>query len=123
MKSLEVQFEVFPGYLHAIGTGERTPANITKFFEQAVARCKEGRHAALLFESRLTGRSVDDATLVFDAISAAIPGLAALRKLAYVPGPGQNPRASTFAETVAVNRGVDARVFENAEAAAEWVTS
>jgi hypothetical protein len=123
MKSLEVTFKVFPGYLHAIGTGERTPGNITKFFEQAVAMCKQGRHAGLLFESRLTGRSVDDATLVFDAISAAIPDLAALRKLAYVPGPGQDPRSSSFAETVAINRGVDARVFETAEAAAEWVRS
>jgi hypothetical protein len=123
MKSLEVTFKVFPGYLHAIGTGERTPANVTKFFAQAVAMCKQGRHAGLLFESRLTGPSVDDATLVFDAISAAIPDLAALRKLAYVPGPGQDPRSSSFAETVAINRGVDARIFETVEAAAEWVRS
>ena len=123
MTILEVTTTAFPAYLHAVGTGERTRDTVTEFFRQAVAACKAGRHAGLLFESRLTGRSVDDSTLLFEAVSAAIPDLVMLRKLAYVPGPGQNPRSAAFAETVAINRGVDARVFENVEAAAEWLRS
>lgn len=123
MGSLEVKNKAFPTYLHSIGVGERTPDNVTSFFRQAVAACKEGQHAGLLFESRLTGRSVDDTTLLFEAVLAAIPDLRGMRKLAYVPGPGQDPHYATFAETVAINRGIDARVFKDAAAAAEWLKS
>lgn len=123
MASLEVRFTAFPAYLHAIGIGERTPDNVASFFRQAVAACKEGRHAGLLFESRLTGRSVDDATLLFETILASVRDLRGVRKLAYVPGQGQDLRSASFAETVANNRGIEARIFQDATAAAQWVSS
>ena len=121
MSALEIRLTVFPAYLHAIGTGERTPQNVASFFRQAVAACKDGRHGGLLFESRLTGRSIKDATFLFDEVTAALQDLRDVRKLAYVPGPGQDPHHAAFAETVARNRGVEARVFADSAAAAEWL--
>jgi chromosome condensin MukBEF MukE localization factor len=110
-----------PGYVHATVTGERTPENALRFLREvteACARC--GKEAALL-EMRFTGASLD-ATSIFQVISERSPSGARLRRIAYVQATG-DPQKARFAETVAVNRGVNVRLFDNVADAEKWLAA
>jgi hypothetical protein len=55
-------------------------------------------------------------------ISDRVPDGRNLRKIAYVDDSIDfDPGMPVFAETVAVNRGVNVRLFQNVELAEEWL--
>jgi hypothetical protein len=60
---------------------------------------------------------------VYDVVSGASQGVApAIRSIAFVDtSPEHDFAAMEFAETVAVNRGVNVRVFRNVRAARKWI--
>jgi hypothetical protein len=109
-------------YLHVIVTGDNTPADVAGYLDQIRRICAEHDLPKVLIEENLTGppfRTVD----VYDVVSAASVGVApAIRHIAFVDvNPEHSFTAMEFAETVAVNRGVNVTVFRDVASATEWI--
>ena len=113
--------EEHPGYLHATAAGKRTPQNVRRFLEEAYRACVEKDCSSLLLELRLAGPSLDS-TSIFNVISQRAADGAKLRRIAYVDPLTSNASDARFAETVAINRGVNVRLFPDVAAAARWLS-
>ena len=70
----------------------------------------------------LTGPSLPAAE-IFRVISARSPEGAKLSRIAYVEANMDDPMRAKFAETVAVNRAVNVRLFQEVAAAARWLAA
>jgi hypothetical protein len=118
--SYQVTIEERPGYLHAKVVGERTGANALRFLQRAYAACVKSGHSCVLLEVHFSGPSLST-TAIFNVISDRVPDARKLRKIAYVATGLNDPTLPYFAETVAVNRGVNVRLFPNVDAAEQWL--
>lgn len=117
----QLTLEERPGYLRAKVVGERTRENALRFLEEAYSACVMSGHSALLLEMRLSGPSLDTASIL-EVISQRAPDGMRLRKIAYVQPLVADPAMPYFAEQVAINRGVNVRLFQNVDAAAAWLS-
>ena len=118
----EFTAEEHPTYVHAKVNGDRNPANALRFLEEAYAACVKSGRSDLLLEMHLVGGSLTT-TNIYNVISDRVPDGRNLRRIAYVDtSPGELMMAH-FAETVAVNRGVNVRLFQSIAAAEEWLLS
>lgn len=116
----QLTIEETPTYVHAKATGERTPANALRFLGEAYAAVKSGC-SALLLEMAFSGPSPQTGS-IYDVITQRVPDGRKLRRIAYVQMMIDDAAMPYFAETVAVNRGVNVRLFQNVAAAAEWLS-
>ena len=91
-----------------------------RFFGEVREAASKGGHRAVLLEMSLTGPSLDIAS-IFALISQESPDARRL-KIAYVEASG-NRISAEFAETVALNRGVNVRLFRDVGAAAAWLSA
>jgi hypothetical protein len=110
-----------PTYLHATVTGTHTPANALRFLKEVYDACLKSGQTAVLLEMNLSGPSLD-ATSIFRVISERSGDALKLRKIAYVDASSRDPEKMRFAETVAVNRGVNVRLFQDLAKAKEWMS-
>jgi hypothetical protein len=118
----ELKVEVRPDYLHATAAGDRTADNVFRFLRESYAACVESEKSRLLLEMRLTGSRLG--TLgIYRVISDRSADGARLRRIAYVEDPLDNVEEARFAETVAVNRAVNVRLFTDVSEAARWLES
>jgi hypothetical protein len=109
-------------YLRVVVTGDNTPADVIGYLDQVRKACAEHGLSKVLIEENLTGPQLDTAD-VYDVISTASVGVApVVQFIAYVDvNPEHNFATMEFAETVAVNRGVNVRVFRDVPSAVEWI--
>lgn len=122
MNRYELTVEVRPDYLHATAAGDRTADNVFRFLREAYAACVGNEKSRLLLEMRLTGSRLG--TLgIYRVISDRSADGARLRRIAYVEDPLDNVEEARFAETVAVNRAVNVRLFTDVSEAARWLES
>ena len=112
-----------PAYLHAAVTGAHNAPNALRFLTEAFAACAKSGRTALLLEFNLAGPSLDSSS-IFDVVAQRTAIAAKLRKIAYVDhsGTGRDPDKMKFAETVALNRGVNVRLFHELEDARRWLS-
>jgi hypothetical protein len=75
---------------------------------------------SLLLEMNLSGPSLDTMS-IFRVVSQRAPTGATLAKIAYVDPATSDPAEARFAETVALNRGVNVRLFPDVASAAQWL--
>jgi hypothetical protein len=115
-----VTIEEQPTYLHAKLVGERTPNNLLRFLEEVHAACVKLDRSAVLLEMDLSGPSLDVGA-IFSVIAQRSPEGAKLHKIAYVEDSMADPARARFAETVALNRGVNVRLFGDLDAARQWL--
>jgi hypothetical protein len=101
--------------------GELTPANALRFLEDAHAACVKSGRTAVLLDMQLRGPNMPT-TSVYEVISQRAADGSKLRKIAYVPYDSGDPSMAHFAETVAINRGVNVRIFESVAAAEGWLS-
>jgi len=101
--------------------GDRTPANLLRFLDESYAACVKSGHDALLLEVQFSGPNLST-TSVFNVISEKVPDGRNLSKIAYVQTESDDPAMPYFAETVAVNRGVNVRLFQSVAAAQKWLS-
>ena len=113
-------FEEFPDYLLARVTGERTPQNLLRYLEESFAACLAAKRSGLLLEMHFSGPSLSSSTIV-NVLSLIVHDAIKLAKVAIVEAAGGDP-AMSFAETVALNRGVNARLFHSVGDAAQWLS-
>lgn len=116
----QLTVEQRPAYVHARVQGERTPENALRFLRESYLACVNSGRSALLLEMNLSGPSLST-TQIFDVIAERAPDGTKLDRIAFVEGSPDLSQAY-FAETVAMNRGVNVRLFPNVAAAASWLT-
>ena len=119
--SYEFTVEEHPTYVHAKVVGDRSPSNALRFLEEAYAACVKSGRSDLLLEMNLSGDSLTT-TNVYSVILQRVPDGRNLRKIAYVDT-SKDIAMAHFAETVAINRGVNVRLFQNIAAAEAWLLS
>ena len=110
-----------PGYLQATVTGTHNPENALRFLTESFDACVKTGQSALLLEFNLAGRSLASSS-IFDVVSKRAAVAAKLRKIAYYDNSERDPDKVKFAETVARNRGVNVRLFQDLEAAKTWLS-
>jgi hypothetical protein len=109
-----------PEYLHARVTGERTAQNLLRFLEESFAACLVSARSRLLLEMHFTGPSLTSSAIV-NVITLIVPEALKLSRIAFVEAACGDP-ALAFAETVALNRGVNARHFNSVGEAKNWLS-
>jgi hypothetical protein len=110
-----------PEYLQATVTGTHNPENALRFLTESFEACLRLGCTSLLLEFNLSGKSLDS-TSIFDVVSKRTATAAKLRKIAYYDNSERDLAKVKFAETVARNRGVNVRLFQDLEAAKSWLT-
>jgi hypothetical protein len=110
-----------PTYVYARADGDLTPANALRFLEEAYAACLKSGKPDVLLDMQLHGPDLNT-TNVYEVIAQRAADGSKLRKLAYVPFQRDDRSMAYFAETVAVNRGVNVRLFESVTAAERWLS-
>jgi hypothetical protein len=118
--SYQFTVEQRPTYVHTKVVGERTPENALRFLRDSCAACVNAGRTAVLLETHLSGPSLTT-TSVFDVISNWVRDALQLRKIAYVEGSVDDPAMPAFAVDVAVNRGVNVRLFRDVVSAEIWL--
>ena len=111
-----------PNYLHATVVGPRTPENARRFLKEVYDACVARGCTAVLLEMGFTGPSLDTLS-IFRIISQSTQEATKLLRIAYVQASVTDPAKPRFAETVAVNRGVNVRLFPDVASAAHWLDS
>lgn len=111
-------------YLLAEVSGERIPGqeaeNALKFWGHIVELCKAKGFAKMLVITNLTGRL--PASEAFKIGDSAFPlGWDRHFKVAYVDLNADSLEDNLFSETVAFNRGINAKVFGNVKEAKSWL--
>jgi hypothetical protein len=120
MRPYHLTIEHRGDYLHATVVGERTSGNALRFLQESYAACVEHGVPNLLLEMNLTGPSLGTYD-IYHVITDQSPDGARLRRIAYVEGSLDDLEQARFAETVAVNRAVNVRLFEDVAKAAHWL--
>jgi len=118
--SYHLTLEQHPSYLHAIVTGTRTARNVARFLQEVHQACRSRGLAAALVEIRLSGPSLDPGS-IYRVVTERSDDARDLRRIAYVVTTETDPEKPKFAETVAVNRGVNVRLFRDVEEAKRWI--
>lgn len=114
----EIVFQEENGYLHARVTGDNSLESVRGYFREALEACVRLGYSTLLVEENLQGRRLSLADVFYIAAEVTEQSRSILRRLAYVDVNSQHsPENTRFAETVAVNRGANVRVFETVGAA------
>ena len=121
---LQVKVEARDGYVEATLTGVRTPATLMAAAERVTEACNKLKIFKVLIDVRkMRGRL--DTLETFDVAGHRIPQRPETRlitKSAIVDLPPNMDRIRFF-ETVAVNRGLNVRVFDDEAAAVGWLLS
>jgi hypothetical protein len=111
-----------PGYLHARATGAHTSQNAARFMREVHQACVERKIDSVLIEMAMTGPSLPPAEIFAVVADRSFEG-SRMRRVAYVDPTDRDPTRMKFAETVAVNRGVNVRLFRDVEEAHRWLAS
>ena len=115
-------FDREPAYLHVKVTGDNSPESVHGYMEDVQRECSRAGIAGILIEENLRGPSISlaDVFVVVSEGSRKMPP--GLRKIAYVDLNREHDLSlMRFAETVAVNRGVNVRLCRSVEEAKEWL--
>jgi len=120
--SYQLAIDVTPGYLHARVTGENSVETVLQYLAGVRQACIAHSRTKVLVEENLRGPSLDLVTIfrviAGNAAQDAVLGL----RIAYVDtNPEHVVDRRQFAETVAVNRGIQVRVFESVAEAEAWL--
>ena len=108
-------------YLHAAVSGPNTRENALRFLKEAYEACVARGKTSVLLEMALTGPSLDTSS-IFAVIAERSGDGAKLRRIAYVDlSEARDDGKARFAETVAVNRGVNVRFFRDVAEAQKWL--
>ena len=120
--SYSVTFEDKPGYLHARVTGSNSRENVLAYLNDVYTACVARNSRVVLIEEYLLGPSIPLSS-VFQVVDARAPQARhAIKKIGYVDtNPEHDLTRMEFAEDVAVNRGVNMRLFPTVADAERWL--
>jgi hypothetical protein len=118
----KLTFEYRPQYLYAFVTGEKDSYEISKQYWQEVAdECQKSGIKKVLIEEDLKENVSMPEMYRF---ASEIPGLGFFGiRVAFVDRQQDQQQLNQFGETVATNRGLFSRVFNNFAEAEKWLLS
>ena len=116
----QVSIEGKPTYRHTKVVGPRTPGNAIRYLEEVYAACLRTGQLQVLLEMAFSGPSMGPSGILRVVSERSADG-ARLRKVAYVEASMDGQQRAKFAETVAINRAVNVRLFENVGQAVHWL--
>lgn len=109
-------------YCHATVTGDNSASTVGLYLDELAGICARLECARLLIEENLHGPSFSMSDIYSIVTKAARKVPPTLSKIAFVDANPQHLAANMeFAETVAVNRGVNVRRFATVAEAARWL--
>lgn len=109
-------------YLHAVVMGKNTKENVAQYLNEILRECTARKCFKVLIEERLEGPRLSTFDVFSIASQGALQAIGKMKAIAYVD---VNAKGSLmhFAETVAVNRALPARVFSTVAEAENWLLS
>jgi len=112
------------GYLHIRVTGTNSLETVRSYLMEVHAACLRRKARAVLIEEHLKGPGLGVLD-IFSVVSARLEeDPPKLNYIAYVDThPAHQPALMQFMENVAVNRGVNVRVFPNVRKAQAWLVA
>jgi len=110
------------GYLHAVIVGDNTPETVQRYLRQIYEACATSRCLNILVEENLEGGGLDLGDIFGVVAEGSRSVWPVVQRIAYVDvNRHHDLRNMKFAETVAVNRSVNVRVFADVPAAETWL--
>jgi hypothetical protein len=109
-----------PGYLYTRGTGKNNAANAERLLRESYEACIARGYTSLLLEMSLTGPPLAMSEIFSVIAKRSVTGKT-LRKIAYIDNTYRDQDKPRFAETVARNRGVNVRLFDDMQSAERWL--
>ena len=108
-------------YLHMIVEGDNTAEDVANYLAEGVKKCIEFHCPNVLIEENLKGPNLGIFTVYEIITKICCQAAAAVRRVAYVDvNPESKKEVNQFAETTAVNRGVNVKLFETVHEAENW---
>lgn len=105
------------GYLYIEYSEPYQFKNLIQLMEKVLDYCKTNEYKKFLVDiSGMTGK-----VRSMERFELAVKGTALFRKFGKVAVVYRKDEINRFAENVSVNRGMDARIFEDTNAAKEWL--
>ena len=109
-------------YLHVTVSGRNTAANVRNYLSAIHAACLQRKCTIVLIEENLRGPGLGIGAIHDIVRQASKNTRPVVTRIAYVDVNKEHPPGPMgFAETVAVNRGVNVRVFSDAHDARQWI--
>jgi len=118
--SYHLVIEEHPKYLHAAASGKNSAENVLRFLRESYEACMKHKASAVLLEMQFEGPALDTGS-IYSVIAQRSETGKQMRKIAYVARPDREIAKAKFAETVAINRGVNVRLFADVAAARKWL--
>jgi hypothetical protein len=116
----KLTIEQKPSYLYAQVTGPNTRENGAAFLHEILTECQARNCFRVLIEDRLEGKRLSFMDVFVIVSHGAIEALGVIEACAYVYTNAES-RVMKFAETVAINRLLHAKVFQNVADAEKWL--
>ena len=115
----QIKIEKRPNFLHATVTGTNSKQAVIDYWNEIKIACDAHDCFRVLADEKLDGPRFD-VMEVFSLISeGSMKMLGQYEAIAYIDR--SMGEMANFAETVAVNRGIPIRVFNNVDDAEEWL--
>ena len=117
-----IRFEDRGEYLYAYVTGPKDSQEISiDYWQRVIDECRKRDFKKLLIEEDLPNQATT--VEIFNMIKALAEMITFPLKIAFYDREAEHLDLNLFGETVAVNRGVDGRVFPDLEDAVNWLKS
>jgi hypothetical protein len=109
-------------YLHLIAEGDTTVEDVTGYLAEGLKKCIELRCPNMLIEENLKGPSLGIFAVYEIVTKICWQAASVVRHVAYADiSPEHRKEVNQFAETTAVNRGVNVKLFETVAEAENWL--
>jgi hypothetical protein len=110
------------GYLHIKVSGENSPETVRRYLEEVFLACLQRNCPIVLIEEDLRGPGLSVLDIHQIASDGSKRTWPTVRRIAYVDTNKEHSQVDMhFAETVAVNLGVNIKVFPTVKEAEEWL--
>jgi hypothetical protein len=108
-------------YLHVKVRGQNTNATVSAYLLDIARLCRKHKYSAVLIEEYLSGPSLSMAD-IFNIIRTRSSDAWFLSHIAYIDTNTEHDFSQMkFAETVALNEGVQVKMFQDLKAAHQWL--
>ena len=111
----------YDNYLHVKVVGQNNPTTVSSYLLDVARLCRKHNYSAVLIEEHLSGPSLSMAE-IFNIIRGRSSDAWFLSHIAYVDtNPDHDFGQMKFGEMVALNEGVQVKMFEDLKSAQEWL--
>lgn len=111
-------------FLHAVVEGDNTPEDVRQYLSEVREACLARGCQRVFIEENLRGPSLGTVDIFTIAAGGGRNADGAISMIAYMDvNPEHAPQDMAFAENVAVNRGLNVRMFADRREAQEWLSA